>query len=261
MRERGVLLGLSEKSFVLDKLELAHAEGVFEALEAIYSGVPPSICHRQALCCRESPRIYFVEFLNIYRALTTLPRKEQALVQERSIRYAFLDLCDPTICCPLLEGNRCLLYEARGLRCRLWGHQSRERYDQQISAAKKALAAFNKLMNQYGLRIPDEILASQSPYCRVVALSSEPTTDEGAIRLEKRLRQLECRFLGTTDPEERCVDFARQLCITFFSLPGYGDMRVRAMREYLERGSEEALQPLLKHARAMTLFQTPQPHR
>lgn len=103
VRERGVLLGLSEKSFVLDKLELAHAEGVFEALEAIYSGVPPSICHRQALCCRESPRIYFVEFLNLYRALTTLPRKEQALVQERSIRYAFLDLCDPTICCPLLE--------------------------------------------------------------------------------------------------------------------------------------------------------------
>jgi hypothetical protein len=242
-----------EKPFVLTSLERARSEAVFEALEAVYSGVPHHTCSRRAFCCRESPRIYFVEFLNLYRTLMERPRREQIIIQGRSIRYAFLDLCDPTICCPLLEGNRCLLYQARGLRCRLWGHQSRERYDQQISAAKKVMAAFNKLMNRYGLRIPDEILASQSPYCRVVALSSESMTDEGACCLEERLRQLECRFLGTTDPEERYADFSRQLCITFFGLPGYGDMRVRAMREYLERGSEEALQPLLKHARAKTL--------
>lgn len=244
---------LGEKHFVLASLKRASGEGVFETLSAIHSEVPPSACHRQALCCRESPPIYFVEFLNLYRSLMMHFRQEQVVVQERSVRYAFLDLCDPAICCPLLEGNRCLLYEARGLRCRLWGHHSRVLYNRHISAAKKTMTKTAKLMAQYGMEIPEEILAFHPPYCRVMVRNSAYLTDEDAVRLEARLRILECRFLQMRDPEDRRVDFARQLYRTFFGLKDYGTTRVRVMREYLERRSEEALQPILERARSMTL--------
>ena len=247
------MLGLSEKPFVLSSLGRARAENLFEKLEAIYSEVPPSTCRRRALCCRESPRIYFVEFLNIYNALMRRPARERAMIQGRSVRYAFLDLCDPAIRCPLLEDNSCLLYAARGLRCRLWGHLSKELYDRQAAAAKRAMAEFNKLMNKFGLHIPEEILSNQLPYCRVEVEGPVVLTDEDAQEIEERLRHLESRFCGTEDAEERHVDFARHLYAALFGLRGYGNLRVRIMREYLERASEESLRPLVERARTITL--------
>lgn len=242
-----------EKAFVLSSLERASSEGVFEALEAVYSRVPPSTCRRQAFCCWESPRIYFVEFLNLYRALMERPRQEQAAIQERCVRYAFLDLCDPNASCPLLEGNDCLLYGSRGLRCRLWGHESQKRYDEQIAAAKKHMAWFSRLMDHCGLNIPVEILAYQPPYCQVTVLDSAPLTDEEVSLSEERLQSLERRFLGSADPDERYVDLARHLYTTLFGLQGYGALRVRVMREYLECSTEKALEPFLERARSLAL--------
>jgi hypothetical protein len=110
-----------------------------------------------------------------------------------------------------------------------------------------------KLMAQYGMEIPEEILAFRTPYCRVMVRNSDYLTDEDAVRLEARLRLLDCRFLETANPEDRRVDFSRQLYRAFFGLKDYGTTRVRVMREYLERRSEEALQPLLERVRAKTL--------
>lgn len=245
-----------EKPFVIYSLERAKAEGIFEALEALYSVVPPSRCRRQAFCCRESPRIYFIEFLNLYGALMERPRQEQVIIQERCIRYALLDLSDPDMNCPLLEGNRCLLYSYRGLRCRLWGHESRKHYEKQIASAKKNMASFSRFLDRHGLNIAVEILAYQPPYCQVSVSDSPGLRDEDLGRAEEHLRLLESQFLGSADPEDRYVDFARQLYVTFFGLRGYGDLRFRVMREYQEHSSEKALEPMLESARSMTLGYT-----
>lgn len=188
-----------------------------------------------------------------------LPRRQRAAIQERCVRYAFLDLCDPGASCPLLEGNRCLLYGQRGLSCRLWGHESRQCYERRIDAAKRSMAGFCRLMERYGLRVPPEVLAHRPPYCRVETAGHPPLSDRDASRLEERLSRLEGRFLGTQDPEERHVDFPRHLYTTFFGLRGYGALRVRIMRDYLERSSEEALQPMLERARAMSLSSADRP--
>lgn len=94
-------------------------KGLFAELEGIYAQCPVLPCTMCAKCCT-SPHLTLVEFLRLLDWLLKEMPREKLIALVRS-EPEISQRMQGHLQCPLLEGNRCLAYQGRGLVCHLMG--------------------------------------------------------------------------------------------------------------------------------------------
>lgn len=118
--------------------------GLLGRLEAVHQSLPETRCDGCALCCIESPGVFYVEHLHLLAVLPTLERERPGLILRRSLAHFLFRLVEQDARCPFLEAGRCLVYDRRPLACRLFGLVSaadREAAEQQAREAASATVA------------------------------------------------------------------------------------------------------------------------
>lgn len=135
----------------------AKNQGLFRKLDAVYREAPGVTCGPCGdVCCRESPDMYLLEFLRIWRHLK-LERKDEALeerIVRRAVRWAFLHYFSDDIYCPFLAGGRCEIYEMRPLNCRLWALEDDDYYTEKAARARAAIEKQFAFFSDKGISPP-----------------------------------------------------------------------------------------------------------
>lgn len=122
----------------------AKNEGLFRKLNSIYGEIPHVQCSSCAdICCRESPDVYLIEYLNMRRHIKAEigDPEFEAQVVRRSLEWCLIRFVKEKSLCPFVMDGKCLIYEARPINCRLWALESDEYYQ---SKANRAMDALNK---------------------------------------------------------------------------------------------------------------------
>ena len=180
----------------------AQAQGLFQRLSDIYDQVPAGRCKGCTACCSESVSTFFVEWLAIRALLETSGRWEEAL--ERAEVYARDELAKP-MKCPMLEPDgRCMVYQARPLTCRIFGHLKRADYERNLKAVRRTnQKAAQAILKHHGIELPIEVVNRQIPFCE--AFESEvPMTSAQRDTLFDALFSLDSKFLmmGLLTPDQ-----------------------------------------------------------
>ncbi len=126
----------------------AGEERVPRQLSFIYSQIPMNNCRRCADCCFNSPQVYPIEFINIYRSLQSLSEKTQITLGNRIVEYELLSLTTLKNKCPFLSKRGCLIYGERPLQCRLFGLYPQGEYENLVKRCRHE----NKNLADYYLR-------------------------------------------------------------------------------------------------------------
>ena len=182
--------------------QTAEAQGLFQRLSDIYDQVPAGRCKGCTACCSESVSTFFVEWLAIRALLQATGRWEEAL--DRAEDYARDELARP-MKCPMLElDGRCMVYQARPLTCRVFGHLNRADYERNLKAVRRAnQKAAAAILKHYGIELPTEVVNRQIPFCE--AFESEmPMTSSQRDTLYDALFSLDSKFLmkGLLAPDQ-----------------------------------------------------------
>lgn len=114
------------------------------SVDAVYDPLPQTTCDHRALCCKAGcPNMYFAEFLSIRRKyvdkMDKLSRMELTLNCIRQYLQP-QDVAKPKPCVFLGDKNMCGVYEARPLKCRLYGLWPKDAYDQRVDAVAKDMS-------------------------------------------------------------------------------------------------------------------------
>lgn len=143
----------------------AKNEGLFRKLNNIYSEIPQVECSSCAdICCRESPDVYLIEYLNIRRHLKATRRDPQyeARIVNRSIEWCFIRFVKDKVFCPFLDEGKCSIYEVRPINCRMWALENDDYYNNKAVRAEKALRKQYAFLHKNGVapihRVEDLIL-------------------------------------------------------------------------------------------------------
>ena len=154
-----------KKVQILKSIKFCDENGYFEKLNDIYSSLPKGDCSGCGNCCMESVGINLIEFLNIYRYLSSRDDLRENSIN-RIIDYYFLELLKKNSCPFRDENNRCLIYEVRPLNCRLFGHWKKDDYNKNLSRVINQNMDYRSyLKNDYGIDISEEVLNFSIKYC------------------------------------------------------------------------------------------------
>ena len=154
-----------KKVQILKSIKFCDENGYFEKLNDIYSSLPKGDCSGCGNCCMESVGINLIEFLNIYRYLSSRDDLRENSI-DRIIDYYFLELLKKNSCPFRDENNRCLIYEVRPLNCRLFGHWKKDDYNKNLSRVINQNMDYRSyLKKDYGIDISEEVLNFSIKYC------------------------------------------------------------------------------------------------
>ncbi|MEJ5358604.1 MAG: YkgJ family cysteine cluster protein [Desulfobacterales bacterium] len=153
----------------------ADLEGLYAAMDADYAAAAAAggfVCRGCAdTCCRSRfEHRTWAEYLYLRRAFEALPADRIAALRARAreVIEARRRAPDAAPACPLLEGDRCLLYAARPMLCRLHGVPHRFRLPDGTWREGPGCAAFHR--RQPG---PGRALLDRTPhYARLARLEA-----------------------------------------------------------------------------------------
>ena len=150
---------------ILKSIDYAKKNQLFEKLNNIYDTLPKGECTGCGSCCMESVGINLIEFLNIFNYL----RDEDELRKkslDRITDYYFMEFMEKKSCPFKDENNRCEIYEARPLNCRLFGHWKKEDYNKNLKDITEKNKQYKNIMKgKYGFDISDEVVNYKIKYC------------------------------------------------------------------------------------------------
>lgn len=177
---------------LLRALGTAGRTGLFQRLAGIYQGLPATTCERRGDCCGLLPPLQPIEML---AWLARRPGEDQAWADDAAALVEhFLLNAHQRRPCPWARPGTCADYESRFLACRAHGLWSETVYDQRRRAALDRQAAVAAAWAGLGVRLPDEVLAQKSHYCRQVRLCNAgvkyPSLDEALLAAESALEQM-----------------------------------------------------------------------
>lgn len=178
------------------KIEVSEQLGLFKSLDLIYKAVPSGTCDGCTRCCHESVNLSNVEGLNIIATYFLNQEGDVSVTKDRSDRLLrfFLREWVDAMKCPFLEGEKCSIYQARPLPCRIFGNRTEEAYAENFRRIQLQNQSVQRsLFKSEGLRLPRRVTAHKIGYCQSYVRTS--TLDEEAVNaLYDRLIQLDSRL-------------------------------------------------------------------
>lgn len=220
---------------------------MFEQLERVYSSLPEGQCSGCTACCSESVPTFFIEFINIINYM----REHKDLyeqVYEKIIDFYFTELTEKKSCPFLNDSRQCGIYEVRPLPCRLYGFSSYEDYEANLRMIKKSNRDVKKhFRNAYGIRVPDEVVNYQVPFCTDF-IPERVIGKEERLDLSDMLFALDSKFLmgGLLDPEQINMNLVQWFAYLQYSEEEASTLRIQISQEILGNGSAPTLRKLLK---------------
>jgi Fe-S-cluster containining protein len=236
---------LFRKEDIYRSLEIAKKERLFQTLKEIYSGIPKTTCKKCGYCCKESPKGYYIEFLNIYRSIKNKFWNYQKIIIKKSIEFGFMDIVTSKYQCPLLFDRKCLLYGVRPLSCRRYGLESEAEFNKNRLRIKEQIKGIKELYSErYCIDLPDEVIFVQPEKCKDITNRSNISYDDRKWDLlQLKILHLDSIFFSTTlmEKEFNYNDFSRYLCATIFGFERFLDLRLQATREFVEKERSDVL--------------------
>lgn len=137
-----------------------------EELSKIYSAVPEGDCSGCGRCCHESVGASFAEAEVIYQDIKAMPAEKRKQIIDRIMDYYF-DVYQVRRKCPFLSPeNRCEIYASRPLNCRIYGHWSRQEYENNLDRLKCSNDKISQvLIEKYGYKVKQDYLDFSIGFC------------------------------------------------------------------------------------------------
>ena len=230
-------------------IDIAGRNFCFERLQNIYSEIPHTTCKCCGKCCKNAPRVYLIEYLQIYGGIKERFPDRFYQVIKRVLEFGFLSLVDTSLCCPFLEEGKCIIYDCRSFNCRVWGHAKEEVYSKSIALARKELEQGRDLwIENFGIEIPDTIVSGHRPFCKdVKPLRGSMLKTEKRESLERRLEGVNSQFiegaLGTY--EQGLLELPLFVCLSFIGPMRFYNSRPYIMEEYQNNKKRDFMDKLI----------------
>jgi Fe-S-cluster containining protein len=221
----------------------------FEKLQNIYSEIPHTTCKCCGKCCKYAPRVYLIEYLQIYKGIKERFPDRFYQVIRKVLEFGFLSLVDTSLSCPFLEEGKCIIYDCRSFNCRVWGHAKEEYYYISIDRARKELEEGRNLwIENFGIQIPDAIVYGHRPFCKdVMPLKGSMLKTDKRESLERRLESINSQLikgaLGTY--EEGVLELPVFVCLSFIGPMMFYNSRPYIMEEYQNNKKSDFMDKLI----------------
>jgi len=233
------------KEDVYRSIEIAKKERLFVSLKEIYGGIPKTSCKQCACCCKESPKGYYIEFLNTYRSIKNKYWNYQKKIIKKSIEFGFMDIVTSKYQCPLLFGKKCLLYDVRPLSCRRFGLESETEFNKNRLRITEQMRKIKKLYTEeYDIELLEEVIFVQYEKCKDIKSRGNISYDDRKGNLlQQKILHLDSIFVSPSliKREFNYNDFSRYLCATIFGFERFLEWRLKAIKEFVETKRSDTL--------------------
>lgn len=218
------------KEQILEKIKELKRTRVFIEIDGIYREVPKATCQKCGTCCLDSPDIFYIEYVNIYRILKNKLQNKQKYVIRKSVEYTFLEMVAPNLSlyCPLYENKSCIIYENRFLQCRIWGHLSLKEYETNLVQSRDKIEIGKDFYKIAGIEEHEPFVV---PYCDKVKFN-KPMDSYKISNWSRKISMLE---LSSLDYRETpfLVAFPTNLLLTIFGVQRFQDIKLKVAQEYI----------------------------
>ena len=230
-------------------IDIAGKNFYFEKLQDIYSEIPHTTCKCCGKCCKYAPRVYLIEYLQIYKGIKERFQDRFYQVMRRALEFGFLSLVDTSLCCPFLEEGKCIIYDSRSFNCRVWGHAKEEVYSKSIDLARKELEQGRNLWAEnFGIEIPDAIVSGHRPFCKdVKSIKGSMLKTEKRESLERRLERVNNQFIKVAfgTHEKRILELPVFVCLSFIGPMRFYNSRPYIIKEYQNNKKRDFMDKLI----------------
>lgn len=229
-------------------LKIGEKFSYFRHLEKLYKTIPQGICTGCAKCCMESVHTHYIEFLNIFKYLKENKRLYEELLP-KIIKYYFLEMIERNPCPLLNDKGMCSIYEYRPLICRLFGHSTEKEHEENYKNVLSSNIAHMKFFkNRYHILLPKEVIYYKIPYCKDFQCDKRVKKAQRQ-RLMDSIFTIESAFFmrGLIAEDFLNTGLVSWFVYTIFDMEEAGDLRIKIMKEYLEKGNSSTLEEILKN--------------
>ena len=153
---------------------------IFEGLEELYVQLPETRCERKTMCCSLMPEMSLLEALYAIRNLCVMQPEKRLSLYKKVVKYFMLNPVE-IIKCPFLEGDVCLIYQNRFFGCRSYGLWSKGYYTSISEQSRHVKRHIRAMWEKMDVRLPEEIIDFQVPYCTSVTPVVLKTIDDDKI--------------------------------------------------------------------------------
>jgi len=165
----------------------------------------------------------------------------------RILRYYMLEMVEVSSCPFLDSDRRCAVYSQRPLVCRQFGHWSRKDFARNIDAVLKAnREAADYYRDSYGMMLPETVVNRALDYCEDFKVAYKTGPMKRGEQADA-VFNLDTVFLskGLLSEELLGTPLVTWFIYTLYSPEEAGELRLRVMQEYLEKGVSETLDALM----------------
>lgn len=242
-----VKMGLINEGYtLLESFKLFSRKEMKSGLQGIYSSVSTGVCAECTACCSESVNTFYTEYLHILQLLV----QERLLPEyvQKILTYYFTELVIPQKCPLLQENGYCVVYEARPLPCRIFGHLSQEEYEvnykETLEANKEAVSY---LAEKYDIIVPESVYLHKVPHCKRFVSNRGMSLDERDDLIDE-LFMLDSQFLskGLLSPDRFNLSMVQWFAYDIFGAEEAQEMRLSISKEISDTGKSESLHTLLQ---------------
>jgi Fe-S-cluster containining protein len=238
---------------LLDRMEERKAG---RRLEYVYQQIPSISCQECGSCCFNGPETFFVEFLNIFQYLKTLPLSLQKETIRKIILYEFYNLVTLDYTCPFLESNKCVIYPSRALQCRFFSLHPREEYREfQLSSRSHNQQLINLYKDSHGIILPEKVLTYDIDQCDNNKDSNEKTVIVSRLEREYIHQQLmiiesDIVNIQSVEKTETRGRFTHYFCMTYSNENKVETEKIKAIKEYQKNRNTAFIDKIIKEYQA-----------
>ncbi|MEW5947547.1 MAG: hypothetical protein AB1742_15265 [bacterium] len=216
--------------------------GLFRTLERVYGRIPPVECGDCGdVCCRESPDVYLLEYLYVWRHLNYEAALEtRRRVIERSLRWELVFPADEEAFCPFLEDRRCIIYAVRPFNCRVWGLEDEPYYRVKSARARRAMAELERVLSKRGVRFDAPLERRVLPRCERLSVAGDKRySEEEVLEMDMTIALLHRDLI----PPEAFrshnfhTGFPLHVLLKLYAPADVAKLRVEALKEFMSRGT------------------------
>ncbi|WP_053954796.1 YkgJ family cysteine cluster protein [Inediibacterium massiliense] len=227
-------------------IKFAQKSDYFDRLNKIYNTIPTGRCLGCTNCCMESVSTHFVEFLNIIHYLTNRSKLYKEILPN-VVKYYFLEMVDKTHCPFLDESGKCVIYPVRPLVCRVFGHLTKEEYEEGYKRVlSENIGNMKMFKNQYGIFIPEEVAYYKIDYCTDFEVCKRMTKQQRQTMIDSIFTMESSFFMrGLITEDFLDLGLVSWFAYIIWDKEEAGKLKIQVMQEYV-KGENKTLSQILE---------------
>lgn len=221
----------------------------FSSLKKMYSRIPSTECNCCGKCCKENPGGSFVEFLNFFTVFKERKNKKEIVVD--AVRKNLTSLAKQSDCI-FLQNNKCSIYDVRPVSCRVFGLETKEKFDENYLAVSNGNKQLKDIFKKkFDIDIIDN---PKLEYCNNVKIIGERKfNDYDVQQLIIDLTKTESKFHKKGFPLNKTSFDSYESYLTYLvgaelSMPymAWAELRVLCAKQIIKRGESIALEKFIE---------------